>query len=122
MGSFGGRSLGRGAARNGLASGLVRPAGLPLPAAGFALPAAGFVLLAGGFVLSAAGFALLAVGFALGAAAFLVAGRLLPAADFFAAGFLAADFLAGAFSGLVLGSGYVSAWMRAACLRGERLN
>jgi hypothetical protein len=64
-----------------------------------------------------AGFAL-AGGLALEAAAFLVAGRLLLAADFLAAGFLAADFLAGAFSGLVLGSGYVSAWMRATCLLG----
>jgi hypothetical protein len=62
----------------------------------------------------AAGFAFaaglpLATGLALAGAAFLVAGRLLLAADFLAAGFLAADVLAGAFSGLILGSGYVSA-------------
>jgi len=50
--------------------------------------------------------------------AFLATGRVLLGADFFATVFLAADFLAGAFSGLVLGSGYVSAWVRATCLQG----
>ena len=71
-------------------------------APGFALPV--------GFAL-ARGLALPISGLALGAVAFLGEGRLLLAAVFLAAVFLAADFLAGAFSGLVLGSGYVSAWV-----------
>jgi len=112
--------LGRGAGRKRLTlSGLARAAGFALVpgfglAGGDAFVAAaalapGFALLVG-FAL-ARGLALPISGLALGLAAFLGAGRLPLAADFFAVAFLAADFLAGAFSGLVLGSGYVSAWV-----------
>ena len=83
--------------------------GLALLAAGLALLAAGRDLPAAGLALPAAGLLLLAAGLPVGAADFLVAGRLLLADAFLAAGFLAAEVLAGAFSGLVLGSGYVSA-------------
>ena len=126
----------RGAARNfGLPSarpqppgfcreeGLDFPAGLVLPA-GLGLAAdlagaAGFALAAG--LALAAGFAL-AAGLALSQALPLLRacpwgqlpswwrGGVLLGADFLVAAFLAAVFLAGAFSGLVLGSGYVSAW------------
>ncbi len=109
--------MSRGAWRKrGLASGRARSDGFArVP--GFAL--AGGLAFAEGSALEeglafagglarAAGSAFTA-GLLLVAAVFPAAGRLLFAADFLAAGFLAADVLAGAFSGLILGSGYVSA-------------
>lgn len=120
-------TLRRGAARNlGLPSARPQPPGF-CRVEGLALPAdlpADLVADLAADLAAVAGLALAlgaafpfaadvpeAAGLPFGAAAFFAAGRLLLAAGVLAAGVLAADFLAGAFSGLVLGSGYVSAWV-----------